>query len=87
LDIWRAVAEYDPAAADRQYDRIEARLDILRKFPEAGVSKPNIAPDARMLVEPPYLIFYRRRADHVQIVRILHGARDIDAQLIAEGLE
>lgn len=40
-----------------------------------------------MLVEPPYLIFYRRRSDHIQIVRILHGARNIDAQLVAEGLE
>ena len=40
-----------------------------------------------MLVEQPYLIFYRRRSDHVQIVRVLHGARDIDTQLIAKGFE
>ena len=46
-----------------------------------------IASDARILVEQPYLIFYRRRSDHVQIVRVLHGARDIDTQLITEGFE
>jgi len=66
---------------------LEARLDILKDFPEAGPARPDIAPDARMLVEQPYLIFYRRRSDHIQIVRVLHGARDIDAELIVEGRE
>jgi plasmid stabilization system protein ParE len=40
-----------------------------------------------MLVEPPYLILYRVIADGVQIVRVLHGARDIDSALFAAGLE
>jgi toxin ParE1/3/4 len=73
--------------ADRLYDRIETRVETLRTFPEAGVSRPNIAPDARLLIEPPYLIFYRLRSDTIQIVRVLHGARNIDARLFGEGLE
>ncbi len=40
-----------------------------------------------MLVEQPYLIFYRIRSDVVQIVRVLHGARNIDGKLFDEGLE
>ena len=40
-----------------------------------------------MLVERPYLILYRVMSDGVQIVRILHGARDIDATIFVEGLK
>lgn len=32
-----------------------------------------------------YLVFYRLVDDWVEIVRVLHGARDIDALLEAEG--
>jgi plasmid stabilization system protein ParE len=40
-----------------------------------------------MLVERPYLILYRVIPDGVQIVRVLHGARDIDSALFMEGIE
>jgi plasmid stabilization system protein ParE len=33
----------------------------------------------RSIVVVPYLIFYRVREDSVQIVRVLHGHRDIEA--------
>jgi toxin ParE1/3/4 len=72
------------AAADRVYERIEARLEILRTFPEAGIVRGNIASDARFLIEPPYLIFYRLRPDIIQIIRVLHSARNIDAKLLGE---
>lgn len=85
--MWQAVAEHNITAADRVYDRIEARLEILQTFPEAGVVRPNIAPDARLLIEPPYLIFYRIAPDAIQIVRVLHGARNIDAKLFGQGVE
>ena len=38
-----------------------------------------------MLVEGSYLILYLIRAEDVQVVRVLHGARDIDETLFAEG--
>jgi toxin ParE1/3/4 len=87
LDIWLDVAADDPAAADRLFDRLEARVRILETFAEAGVARPNIAPEARMLVEPPYLILYRLIAGGVQVVRVLHGARHIDRLLFSEGVQ
>src|SRR3546814_3988800 len=36
LDIWLHIAQDDPAAADRVFDRIEARIEVLKQFPEAG---------------------------------------------------
>jgi toxin ParE1/3/4 len=87
LDIWLAIATDNPAAADRLFDRLEERAQILTSWPQAGAACPSIAADARMLVERPYLILYRVIPDGVQIVRVLHGARDIDSALFMEGIE
>jgi plasmid stabilization system protein ParE len=32
IDIWQEVSEVDPAAADDLYNRLEARVEILRRF-------------------------------------------------------
>lgn len=47
------------------------RRDVSRGV---GAARPDIAPDARMLVEGSYLILYRIRTEDVQIVRVVHGA-------------
>jgi toxin ParE1/3/4 len=85
LDIWLGIATRAPVAADRVYDRIEAHIGLLRDFPEAGVARTELAPEAKMLVERPYLIFYRAQPNLIQIVRVLHDARHIDSGLIDVG--
>lgn len=87
IDIWLEVTEDNPPAADDLYNRFEARAEILRRFPELGPLRPDIAPEARALVELPYLILYRIIPGGVQIVRVLHGARNIDSTLFTQGLE
>jgi toxin ParE1/3/4 len=87
IDIWLEVSADDAAAADHLYNRLEARVEVLKRFSEAGPRRPDIAPNARALVEPPYLILYRIIRSGVQIVRVLHSARNIDRRLFAEGLE
>jgi toxin ParE1/3/4 len=86
LDIWLGIARDNPSAADRIYDRLEARIRILARYPEIGRARPDIADDCRMVVEHPYIILYRATAAGVQIVRVLHGARDIGSDLFDEGL-
>ena len=39
-----------------------------------------------MIVHGKYLIVYRPREDEVQILRIVHGARDLDALFAEEPL-
>jgi toxin ParE1/3/4 len=87
LDVWIGIATDNHAVADRVYGRLEARVLIPERFPEAGAARPDIADDARVLVEPPYLILYRVAPAGAQIVRVLHGARHIDAALFGEGVE
>ena len=63
--------------------------DYLGRASAAGIGWPLAADvtDARVLVEPPYLILYRIVPVGPQIVRVLHGARHIDAALFGEGME
>ena len=86
LGIWLDIAADDAAAADRMLDQLEGRVRILESFPQAGPPRADIAPDARMLVEPPYLILYRLVPDGAQVVRVLHGARHIGGTAYLEGL-
>ncbi len=87
IQIWLDIASENPAAADRIYKRLDACTAPLRQFPELGPVRPDIAPDARMLVEAPYIVLYRIIGDVVQVVRVFHGRRHMDSALFEEGLE
>jgi plasmid stabilization system protein ParE len=78
LTIWERVAADDVAAANRLYERLMRRIRILDVFPEAGAPRSELHPRGRVLVEEPYLIYYRPLADGgMRIVRVLHGSRKI----------
>lgn len=67
--------------ADRMIDRIEARCQTLVSMPERG---PRIGPvhlGLRHLIERPYAIVYDVAGEQVTIIAVLHGARDIEAEL------
>jgi len=87
LEILRELRVHRPASAASIFAGIEARIAILEHFPEVGARHPELADDARMLVEPPYLVMYRLVASGVQIVRVVHGVRRVDAALFTSGLE
>ena len=76
-DIWLHVALDRPAAADRLIDRIVTRLQVLADHPQLGPARPEIAPEARVVVVGAYLALYRVVGAHVEIVRIVHGAREL----------
>lgn len=78
-DIWLHVALDNPAAADRLIDRIVARCQDLADHPRLGPSRPEIAPEARILVVGDYLALYRIMGDSAEIVRVVHGARALKA--------
>lgn len=77
IDIWFAVARGSPGEADRFVRRLNDRISSLREYPDRGVARPDIGLDARMLVEGNYLILYRVASRDVDIVRVVHGARDL----------
>lgn len=77
IAIWNYVAAESPRAADRLLDEIDRQISRLGDFPEIGARRDEIAPDARVLVSGRYLILYRVEAGVVEIIRVVHGARDL----------
>jgi toxin ParE1/3/4 len=71
------VAADNPTAAARLLEKLEAQCGMLGERPLLGPARPDIAPDARAWVAGKYLILYRAEADGVEIVRVVHGARDL----------
>lgn len=80
LDIWLYLAGHvSQAIADQMFDAIEKACHELARYPELAQRRPEIAEDARALVIERWLALYRITENGVQIVRILDGARDLNA--------
>ena len=65
----------------RKYEmRIQGAIEGLRDIPGSGPPRREFGAHVRMLIVKPYLIFYESvpESDDVSILRILHGARDIN---------
>jgi toxin ParE1/3/4 len=79
------IAEDNVDAAERLMDATEMAIHRLSDMPGVGVAR-EIGSSRRSDLHswpvpgfPNYLIFYRFSEDEVEIVRVLHGARDIDS--------
>jgi toxin ParE1/3/4 len=77
IDIWFGIAT--ALAADRFLDAIAARILQLATFPESGRQKPDIGAEVRALTIGNYLVLYRLAEQRIEIVRVVHGARDVSA--------
>jgi toxin ParE1/3/4 len=82
IDIWVSIATDNPAAADRVLDAIQRRWQQLSLYPYSGVARDDIAPGIRCLVAGNYLTLYRVAADAILIIRVLHGRRRIDEDVV-----
>ena len=77
IEIWNAIAADSRRAADRTLDRIGAACALLAERPGLGTAREDLAPGLRSWVVRPYLLYYRVRRDWLELVRALHGARDV----------
>jgi len=73
------VAADNPFAAVRLVDAFEARWRLLALHPFSGAPREDIAPGIRHLVLGEYLTFYRIADGAIEILRVLHGRRKIEA--------
>ena len=85
-EIALRIAERSPFHAHRFVGRIEVRTQNIAILPHAGAPRPQWGASVRVVIVKKYLIIHRVRDNTVQILRVLHGARDIDALLEAEPL-
>jgi toxin ParE1/3/4 len=82
------INEVNPTAADRFCDEVERSLQLLSTHPEIGslarFTRTTGIRKWRLQYFRHYLIFYRFREERVELIRLLHGARDLPRVLRRE---
>jgi toxin ParE1/3/4 len=79
LDTWVRIAADSPFHADRFLDLLGDKMQLLADAPGIGRSRAELFPGLRSLPVGNYVIFYCQVSTGIEIVRVLHGARDIEA--------
>jgi toxin ParE1/3/4 len=83
-EIGLRIAQDNPDAADRFLTAAEESFEFLRRYPRVGRLRSFSVPGVRSWVIPQfqnYLIFYLPTATEVQVLAVLHGARDLAGAL------
>ncbi len=79
-DIWRWVAAQNKPAADALLSAFFERLELAAQYPRMGVRRPDLGELACILVVGDYVIIYEPHDEHLLVVAIIHGARDLKQQ-------
>jgi plasmid stabilization system protein ParE len=71
---------------DTQFKRV---VENLSASPGTGSPRPHLGAETRVTSVDPYLMFYDggQNSEIVQVLRILHGHRNITPEMIARGRE
>ena len=88
-DIGLLIGAEHADAADRFLPAAKESFDLLRRHPRIGRLRSFSVPGVRSWLIPDfqnYLIFYLPTGTEVQILAVLHGARDL-ASALAQRLE
>lgn len=79
-EIWDHIADDSLRAADRWIDQLDEQFVLLASQPLMGRSRHELAPGLRSFPFGRHVIFYEPIEGGVDVVRLLHSARDVDAQ-------
>jgi plasmid stabilization system protein ParE len=70
------IARDSPRYAQRMVDRLTRRSQQIGEFPLSGRKVPEFdVPQIRQLVEGPFRIIYYIKPDQINVLAIIHGAR------------
>jgi toxin ParE1/3/4 len=78
-EIAAFIGRDNPQAAVRFLDDLEGRFHLLASSPGIGRPRPELGAGVRGFPAGDYLIFYRQLGLGIEVIRVLHGARDIEA--------
>lgn len=77
--IWDFIASDSIRAAEKQIGRIGEIFEMLVENPLAGRERRELRVGLRSFPIGNYVIFYIPLPDGVEIIRVMHGRQDIDA--------
>ena len=75
--IWSFITVDNPRAADAMINRLTATFDMLLTMPQAGRVRHEFRENLRSFAVENYVIFYVTVPQGIDIVRVVHGRRDI----------
>ena len=78
IEIFHHIARDNPTAAEQLVRTINGKCELLARSPMIGRARPELRPDLRSFPHGAYLILYRIVDDGVEIVRVVHAARNLD---------
>ena len=78
IEIWSYFADDSVANADAFIDKFCETLNVAAPSAWLGHQRADLAPELQSFPFARCIIFYCAGADAIEIVRVLHGARDIE---------
>lgn len=78
-EIWVYIAEDSPDRADAFVDLANSKFQALSRRPGLGRRRPELNSEIRSLAVGRYVVFYLPLPRWIEIVRVLHGFRDIES--------
>ena len=79
LEIWEYIAGDSISAADQWVDELHEKMSLWASQPLMGRARDELVPGVRSLTFGRYVVFFEPLPDGIDVVRVLHGSRDIDA--------
>jgi toxin ParE1/3/4 len=77
--IWSFIAADNVSAAHKLLDRIGQVFEMLLENPQAGRERPDLRQNLRSFPIGNYVIFYTPVSNGIEVVRVMNGRQDIDA--------
>src|SRR5688572_18629445 len=78
-DIVEYIAARNVSAARRLLDRFDDLVRRLADNPQMGQQRDDLAVSARTISIGSYVVVFRPVVGGVEIIRVIHGARDIES--------
>lgn len=76
-EAYEYVARDNETAAEDLLSEFQKRFRLLADFPAAGRERNDLMRGVRSYAVGNYVVLYRQVEEGVEILRVLHGARDI----------
>ncbi len=84
LDIWDYIADDSIDRADEFLDQVEAKLQTLASNPGLGRRREELLDGLQSFPIGNYVVFYREIENGIDLIRVLHGSRDIQ-EIFSQG--
>lgn len=77
------IAEDNPSRAVTFVQELRKKCRLLAEMPKSAPARPELGSNIRSRPTGNYVIYYRPVSDGIEIIRILHGRRDVKPDLVS----